>query len=273
MVSNQMLCFDLRPEQNAIQGDAPKESDIPMAVMWGNRVGGNWLMKWDEQKNSHGTLIDWCTGREWPLNCMTVISAWWRLSIRFQRSSGRRQVYNSIEFDEPVELSVELRAVGSWVEDRTEFQWRRDVVGKATPGRRGLGPWWIGVQRRCSKESQNPAEWTPGLRLSIRRTRKTQRDGHKSEVKIFQLCSVSSSLSHTILWTTLSNPCNKVRGIYFVKEVFLRLCHWVRLINLLRQYVSCMNMYMCTSSSSYRAGSTDIPDPLSPLLPIVHRPM
>ena len=26
------------------------------------------------------------------------------------------------------------------------------------------------------------------------------------------------------------------------------------------------------SSSSYRTGSTDIPDPLSPLLPIVHRP-
>ena len=26
------------------------------------------------------------------------------------------------------------------------------------------------------------------------------------------------------------------------------------------------------SSSSYRAGSTDIPDPLSPLLPIVNRP-
>ena len=33
-------------------------------------------------------------------------------------------------------------------------------------------------------------------------------------------------------------------------------------------------IYMCisSSSSSYRAGSTDIPDPLSPLLPIVHRP-
>ena len=27
-----------------------------------------------------------------------------------------------------------------------------------------------------------------------------------------------------------------------------------------------------SSSLSYRAGSTDIPDPLSPLLPIVHRP-
>ena len=27
-------------------------------------------------KKSHYTLIDWRTGREWPLNCMTVISAW-----------------------------------------------------------------------------------------------------------------------------------------------------------------------------------------------------
>ena len=24
------------------------------------------------KKNSYGTLIDWCTGREWPVNCMTV---------------------------------------------------------------------------------------------------------------------------------------------------------------------------------------------------------
>ena len=33
--------------------------------------------------------LQWCTGREWPVNCMTVISAWSRLNIRFQRSSGR----------------------------------------------------------------------------------------------------------------------------------------------------------------------------------------
>ena len=65
---------------------------ILMTVMRGNRVGENWQMKWDELKNSHGTLRDWCTGREWPLNCMTVISAWWRLNIRFQRSSGRRTI-------------------------------------------------------------------------------------------------------------------------------------------------------------------------------------
>ena len=35
----------------------------------------------------------------------------------------------------------------------------------------------------------------------------------------------------------------------------------------------CMpHRWTSSSSSSYRTGSTDIPDPLSPLLPIVHRP-
>ena len=65
---------------------------ILMAVMRGNHVGGNWLMKWDELKNSHGTLIDWCTGREWPLNCMTVHFRLMTINIRFQRSSGGRTI-------------------------------------------------------------------------------------------------------------------------------------------------------------------------------------
>ena len=51
-----------------------------------------WLKKWDKVK-SHGTLIDWYTGREWPLNCMTVISAWWRSKMPFQRLSGRVNYY------------------------------------------------------------------------------------------------------------------------------------------------------------------------------------
>ena len=37
-------------------------------------------------------------------------------------------------------------------------------------------------------------------------------------------------------------------------------------------YLFVWDWYKNLSSSSYRAGSTDIPDPLSPLLPIVHRP-
>ena len=74
---------------------------------------------------------------------------------------------------------------------------------------------------RCHKENQHPAEWALGLRLNIKRTRKTQRDGHNSGVKIWSLCSVSSTLSHANPWTTLSNPCNKVRGEYFSKKSLL----------------------------------------------------
>ena len=37
-------------------------------------------------------------------------------------------------------------------------------------------------------------------------------------------------------------------------------------------YFTSIYIYLYISSSSYRAGSTDISDPLSPLLPIVHRP-
>ena len=88
-----LLYFDLRPGPKChSRGCTGRTWHILMAVMRGNRVGGNWLMKWDELKKSHGTLIDWCTGREWPINCMTVISAWWRLNIRSQRSSGRRTI-------------------------------------------------------------------------------------------------------------------------------------------------------------------------------------
>ena len=117
---------------------------IPMAVMWGNRMGGNWLMKWDELKNSHGTLIDWCTGREWPLNCMTVISAWWRLSIWFQRLSGRRTI---------IYFSWVRRARG--VASRVPDSWRWDVVGKATPDREGpREPQWSLGSREDADEMQ-----------------------------------------------------------------------------------------------------------------------
>ena len=84
------------------------------------------------------------------------------------------------------------------------------MVGKATPDRGGP---------RKSPDGVDPK--TSGW--ASKRTRKTQRDGHNSGVKIWSLCSVSSTLSHANPWTTLSNPCNKVRGKNIVKEVFLRL--------------------------------------------------
>ena len=41
------------------------------------------------KKKSHYTLIDWRTGKEWPLNCMTVISTRWRSHRPFQRKRKR----------------------------------------------------------------------------------------------------------------------------------------------------------------------------------------
>ena len=45
-----VMFWPVDPAKNAIQGNAPEGGHILVAVMRGNRVGGNWLMKWDEVK-------------------------------------------------------------------------------------------------------------------------------------------------------------------------------------------------------------------------------
>ena len=78
--------------------------------------GWKFANKMGQAKKSHDTLIDWCTGREWPLNSMTVISAWWRWNMRFQkssgRSSGRELLYNSVEFESQGEFQYSWRGRG-----------------------------------------------------------------------------------------------------------------------------------------------------------------
>ena len=59
------------------------------------------------------------------------------------------------------------------------------------------------LETRCGREShtrpRGPSESPDWEDPNIRRTRKTQRDGHNSGVKIWSLCSVSSILSHVSL--------------------------------------------------------------------------
>ena len=59
------------------------------------------------------------------------------------------------------------------------------------------------LETRCGREShtrpRGPSESPDGVDPNIRRTKKTQRDGHNSGVKIWSLCSVSSTLSHANL--------------------------------------------------------------------------
>ena len=95
---------------------------------------------------------------------------------------------------------TQLSSTSQWQLSCRQLSWTRDVVGKATPGRRGLGPWWVGGPEkmliRCSKESQHSAEWALGLRLSSPR----EQERHNVTVitvgsKYHSLCSVSRSLS------------------------------------------------------------------------------
>ena len=60
-----------------------------------------------------------------------------------------------------------------------------------------------GLETRCGRKGhtrpRGPSESPDGVDPNIRRTRKTQRDGHNSGVKIWSLCSVSSIISHATL--------------------------------------------------------------------------
>ena len=72
---------------------------------------------------------------------------------------------------------------------------------------------------RCNKESQHPAEWAPRLPVEQPyRTRKTQRDGHNLGVRIVQLCSISSSLSHATLEQPFRTLAIKWEVNIFVKK-------------------------------------------------------
>ena len=105
-------------------------------------------------KKSHDTLIDWRTGRECPVNCMTVISAWWRLNMRFQRSSGRSSGRWTI-----ILLSQD-RSQGSWSELETRCFRESHTRPKGLGSLMNWGPEKMLI--RCRKESRHPAEWTPG---------------------------------------------------------------------------------------------------------------
>ena len=128
-----------------------------------------------------------------------------------------------------------------------QLEW--NVVGKATSGRRGLwaqmswGPEKMLI--RCRKESHHPAEWPLDLQLSIKRTRKTQRDGHKSKGQTIAVSVRSLAPSHM---QTLSNPFRTLTiewevNIFIKKSSCVRLL-FIALVCIQHIYVSCMNMYM-----------------------------
>ena len=91
---------------------------------------------------------------------------------------------------------------------------------------------------------RGPSESPDGVDPNIRRTIKTQRDGHNSGVKIWSLCSVSSTLSHASIEQPFQTLTNKVSGKYNCKEVFL--CLFMSCVSLLLRasFYSCV-CYHC----------------------------
>ena len=180
--------------------------------------------KYGTELKSHGTLIDWYTGREWPLNCMIVISAWWRSNMSFQGRwkwhipvashgvilSGRLNYYITRWRQEVSELEIRWVTaavrVGVW-----RPVWWQDVVEKATAQQKGPSgpPMEFGdpLVTRCGRVSPHPAEWALGLRLSCPGERERHNaDGHKSGGQyiavLFRL-----QLPLTVKpWVSFSNP-------------------------------------------------------------------
>ena len=123
--SCQLLYIDLRPRQTCHSKDGGGAYSIGVGELgWQYGTG----------LKSHGTVTNWCTGREWPVNCMTVISARWLSNMPIQRRRkcirdwvGVELLYNSVH-----------RKFNQFGDQNS-------------------------LEKRCDRESQHPAEsWAPG---------------------------------------------------------------------------------------------------------------
>ena len=145
---------------------------------WHGRV---WLTIWDRVKiprYSHRLM----PGRERPVNCLTVISVWWRSNMPFQRWR---------------KWHIPMGSYGEILSGRLNY-YITECTGNSSS-------WW---QDTVEKASTQQRAGPPGLRLSNHGERERHNsDGHKSGGQYVAVL-FSNSLSHT-------NLSNKVRGIFF----------------------------------------------------------
>ena len=166
-----MLYIDFRPGQTCHSKDAEVACSIGTGELgWQYGTG----------LKSHGTVTNWCTGRELPVNCMTVISARWRSNMPFQR-------WGKCIFRWPV-LGRYRVGMNCYITECTgnSISWRQDTVEKASTQQRA------GPRASGWATLENGKEMLMAIRVGV---------------DMLQFCSVSNSLSHTKL-------SNKVRGIF-----------------------------------------------------------
>ena len=190
---------------------------ILMVVMRGNRVGWNWLMKWDEVKKN-----PWYSHRLTHRKRVTseLHDSYFRLmTIKHSISKIAWAIKWALNY-----YIAQSRHKSSQLSSKPvgDEKWK----GKPHPAERALGnPYGVwGPEKLLIRCSRSPSRVSPyGLRLSIKRTRKTQRDGHKSEGSKYCSYVRSPALSHT---QTLSNPSEPLQIKWEVniciKKSFLR---------------------------------------------------
>ena len=166
-----------RPQKMLFQGDAPEGSDtFQWPVIERDRVDGLRLIIWDRVK------VPLCQYRLMHRKRVTS-----ELHDSYFRLMTIKHSISKIQWAIVWVLNYYLTQLSS--SPRSSCQWNSRLL-----------------ETSCGRES--PMEWTPASR---------EQEIHNVTVitvgsRNYSLCSVSSSLSHANPWTTLSNPCNKVRG-------------------------------------------------------------
>ena len=176
-----MLCFELltRPKM-PFKVLHRKEVTHSNAVMWGNRVGGNWLTKLDKLKK-----IPWYSHRlthRKRVTCELHDSYFYLMTIKHGISKIEWAIVWALNYY----IAQSRQKAASWVGEQLEYRCGRESHTRP----KGLGALMNGDPEkmliRCSKESHHPAEWALGVRLSNPGERERHNaDGHKFGVKIF----------------------------------------------------------------------------------------
>ena len=152
---------------------------------------------------SHGTVTNWCTRREWPVNCMTVISARWWSNMPFQRQ--RKCIFRW-----PVmgRYLVGIELLYNSVHRKYREFWRSDQL-----------------EIRCNRENQHSER--PGPQLSSLGERERNADGHKSGGQyVAVLIGLQLPLTHnlSIKWEVYFSK-NCVAHLYYcVVVMILHVC-------------------------------------------------
>ena len=164
----------------------PANHAIPMTAEILYSIGvGELSWSYGTGLKSHGAITNWCTGREWPVNCMTVISA----QACHSKDGGIQ--HSDCQLWEEIEWALNYH------------------VTQCTGYSMSFGDQRVG-EMMLERKQHSAESCAPGPPVEQPwGTRKTHCYVQRSwGVSMLQLCSVSNSLLHT----TLSY---KVTGIFF----------------------------------------------------------